>query len=123
MDAFKEFYDKIDDPIHVARMKEVSDWVSEKYPQLKTKVAWNQPMFTDHGTFIIAFGYYKNYMTVAPEKVVIDLFTEDIKAAGYEHTKMLIKFNWDIPVNYELLSKMIEYNIFDKKDWTLFWRK
>jgi len=61
MDNFIEFYDKIDDPIAVAHMKEVSDWVSV--------------------------------------------------------------FSWDRPVNYELLSKMIEYNIVDKKDWTLFWRK
>lgn len=123
MDAFKEYYDKIDNPMHVARMKEVSDWVLKNYPQLETKIAWNQPMFTDHGTFIIAFGYQKNYMTVAPEQVVVDLFSEELKAAGYEHTKMLIRFYWDRPVNYELLAKMIEYNIQDKKDWTLFWRK
>jgi len=123
MDAFNEFYEKIGDPIAAIRMKEVSDWVSEKYPHFETKIAWNQPMFTDHGTFIIAFGYHKNYMTVAPEKVVVDLFSDEIKAAGYTHTKMLIKFDWERPFNYELLSKIIEYNIVDKKDWTLFWRK
>jgi hypothetical protein len=123
MDEFKEFYDKIENPKHVERMKEVSDWVSEHYPQLETKVAWNQPMFTDHGTFIIAFGYHNKYMTVAPEKVVVEMFSDEIKSAGFEHTKMLIKFPWDRPVNYKLLAKMIEYNIEDKKEWTLFWRK
>lgn len=123
MNTFEEYYEKVGNPEHVARMKEVSEWVLKKYPHLETKIAWNQPMFTDHGTFIIAFGYHKNYMTVAPEKVVVDLFTDDIKAAGYEHTKMLIKFDWDRPFDYDLLSKMIEYNIEDKKDWSLFWRK
>lgn len=123
MEDFKEFYDKIENPVHLERIKEVSNWVLENYPHLETKLAWNQPMFTDHGTFIIAFGYHKNYMTVAPEQVVIDLFTDEIKAAGYDHTKMLIKIKWTLPVNYDLLSKMIDYNIEDKKDSTLFWRK
>lgn len=123
MNTFDEYYEKVGNPEHVARMKEVVEWVLTKYPQLETKIAWNQPMFTHHGTFILAFDYNKKYMTVAPEKVVVDLFSDEIKAAGYEHTKMLIRFFWDRPFNYELLSKMIEYNIEDKKDWNLFWRK
>lgn len=33
--------------------------ITETYPQLDTTVKWNQPMFTDHGTFIIAFSFAK----------------------------------------------------------------
>ncbi len=33
-----------------ARMAEVLNWVAEHYPELELRIAWNQPMFTHHGT-------------------------------------------------------------------------
>ena len=38
-----------------ARMVEVLTWVAERYPELEPRIAWNQPMFTHHGTYIIGF--------------------------------------------------------------------
>lgn len=34
-------------------MEEVLGWVTKKFPNLKPKISWNQPILTDHGTFII----------------------------------------------------------------------
>lgn len=34
-------------------MAEVLDWVAEHYPELELRIAWNQPLFTHHGTYII----------------------------------------------------------------------
>ncbi len=41
---------------------------------------------------------------------------------GFKHTKMLIHFPWDKPVDYGLLGTLIDFNIADKADVTTFWR-
>ncbi|PAD20160.1 iron chaperone [Terribacillus saccharophilus] len=123
MEAFAEYLAQIDNPQHRERTEEVLKWVAEKYPNMEQKIAWNQPMFTDHGTFIIGFSIAKQHLAVAPEKAGIDHFSDDIVQAGYAHTKQLVRIKWDGPVDYSLLERMIEFNITDKADCTTFWRK
>ncbi|ALS75400.1 iron chaperone [Planococcus rifietoensis] len=122
MNEFEEYLAKIDNPDHRERVEEVLKWVTETYPQLVPRVAWNQPMFTDHGTFIIAFSTAKKHMAVAPEKAAIDRFEQDLEAGGHSSTKQLIRMSWDRPVDYALLGKLIEFNIEDKADYEKFWR-
>lgn len=122
MTELQAFLDKVKEPDQRARMEEVFDWVMTTYPQLEVAIKWNQPMFTDHGTFIIAFSHAKAHMSFAPEEVVIARFSQDIKAAGYDHTKGLAKIKWQDPVNYDLLKKIIDNNIMEKADCTSFWR-
>ncbi|WP_100373030.1 iron chaperone [Bacillus sp. FJAT-45037] len=123
MKAFEEFLRGIDDPLHRERTEEILSWVYEQYPQLKTEIKWNQPMFTDHGTFIIGFSVSKKHVAVAPERVAMEHVEDDIVQAGYAFTKELIRIPWNQPVEYSLLKKMIEFNIEDKADCTTFWRK
>ncbi|WP_188208103.1 iron chaperone [Alkalibacillus aidingensis] len=123
MEIFEDFLANIDQPQHRARVEEVLDWIAQKFPDLKPEFKWNQPMFTDHGTFIIGFSVSKKHMAVAPEREGIIRFSEEIIEAGYDHTKMLVRFPWDRPVDYSLLEKMIEFNIKDKEDCATFWRK
>lgn len=122
MEVFTEFLEKIDNQQHRARTEEVLGWVAKKYPELQPKIAWNQPMFTDHDTFIIGFSVAKQHLAVAPEKAGINQFSDDIIQAGYDHTKELMRIKWDKPVNFSLLEKMIEFNILDKADCSTFWR-
>ena len=123
MKVFEEYISQIGNPENRARLEEVLNWVAEKFPNLATRIAWNQPMFTDHGTFIIGFSVSKHHMAVAPERAGIQRFSGEILEAGYEHTKELIRFPWDRPVDYELLERIITFNILDKLDCTTFWRK
>ncbi len=123
MEVFAEYLAHIDNIQHQARMEEVLNWVTKKFPYLKPKIAWNQPMFTDHDTFIIGFSVAKHHMSVAPEQVGIAKFSEEIKQAGYDHSKELVRIPWDIPVDFSLLEKMIAFNIIDKADCKTFWRK
>ncbi|WYQ55832.1 iron chaperone [Bacillus sp. FSL W7-1282] len=122
MDAFKDFLDRIDNPQHRARTEEVLAWVTKTFPHLVPKIAWNQPMFTDHDTFIIGFSVAKHHLAVAPEQAGIHHFVDEIEQAGYDHTKELVRIKWDRPVDFSLLEKMIEFNIRDKADCTTFWR-
>ncbi|WP_068677350.1 iron chaperone [Oceanobacillus sp. Castelsardo] len=123
MEVFAEFLVAIDDPLHRERTEEVLTWIKNKYPNLKTEIKWNQPMFTDHGTFIIGFSVSKKHLAVAPESVTIAHVEDDIVKAGYDYTKELIRIPWNSPVEYSLLEKMIEFNIWDKANCPTFWRK
>ncbi len=123
IETFKPFLDDIADPSQRERTQEVLNWIANKYPQLNQRIAWNQPMFTDHGTFIIGFSISKLHLACTPELAGINHFSQDINAAGYEHSMMLVKFPWKKAIDYELLAKMIEFNIADKADVQTFWRK
>ncbi|APO45784.1 iron chaperone [Paenibacillus xylanexedens] len=123
METFAEFIARIDNPEHQARTEEVLNWIAEKFPNLKQKIAWNQPMFTDHETFIIGFSVSKQHLAVAPEKAGINRFSEEITQAGYDHTKELVRMKWKQEIDFSLLERMIEFNIADKAECSTFWRK
>lgn len=123
MEAFAEYLARIDHAEHRERMEKVLAWVMEKFPNLEPKIAWNQPMFTDHGTFIIGFSIAKHHLAASPEREGIIQFSDEIMQAGYSHSKMLVRFPWDRPVDFSLLEKMIEFNILDKEEYSTFWRK
>lgn len=122
MDVFKSYLDQIENQEHLQKTKEVLNWVIKTYPDLKPEIKWNQPMFTLNGTYIIGFSTSSKHIACAPEQSVVNRFSKEIKAAGYEHSKMLIKFPWEKPVEYRLLSKVIAYNIKEKEGYDTFWR-
>ncbi|RED59384.1 iron chaperone [Cohnella lupini] len=123
MEEFAEYLSRIDNPQNRARTEEVLSWVSGKFPSLIPKMAWNQPMYTDHGTFIIGFSVSKHHLAVAPERAGMIHFADEIALSGYDHSKELIRIRWDSPVDYSLLEKMIEFNVWDKAECSTFWRK
>jgi len=123
MEVFAEYLAGIDNPDHLYRTNEILEWVVNKFPNLEPQIKWNTPMFSNHGTFIIGFSTAKNHLSVAPEEIGISHFADDIKKAGYSATKGLFKIPWNEQVNYELLEKMIDFNIQDKAEYTNFWRK
>lgn len=122
MKVFEEVLNKVDHPDHRETMRDVLTWISETYPEMEPVVKWNQPMFTHHGTFIIGFSMAKNHMSVSPESEGLVPFLEEIKKAGYNATKFIIRIPWNKPVDYNLLKNMIEFNLSDKADTTTFWR-
>ena len=56
------------------RMVEVLVWVGLTYPELELRIAWNQPMFTHHGTYIIEFSAASKHMAITPERATIIRF-------------------------------------------------
>ncbi|MGI6571526.1 MAG: iron chaperone [Caldicoprobacterales bacterium] len=122
MKNFETFLNSIDEPDKRKRMEEILHRIRTTFPQLKGEIKWNQPMFTDHGTFIIAFSIAKGHIAVAPESDALDLFKEEIEAAGYSCSKMIFRIKWNDKVDYDLLNKIIAYNIESKKEMTKFWR-
>ncbi|HLS88930.1 MAG TPA: iron chaperone [Sphingobacteriaceae bacterium] len=123
MEVFADYLDAIENLEHRARTQEVLAWVMEQFPDLEPHIKWNQPMFTHRGSFIVGFSVAKKHLAVAPEAAGIQRFSEEIVQAGYEHTKMLIRFPWNRPVDYPLLQRIIQFNITDKAGSPTFWRK
>lgn len=123
METFSDYLAAISDQDHRDRMEEVLHWVRQTFPGLKPVIAWKQPMFTDHGTFIIGFSVSKNHLAAAPERAGILHFSDAIRKAGFSQTKELIRFPWDRPIDYSLLQEIIAFNIVDKAGCDTFWRK
>ena len=122
-ETFAGFTARIEQERQRARTEEVLDWVIRRFPQLMPKIAWNQPMFTDHGTFIIGFSVSKHHLAAAPEKAAIERFSADIRQAGYDHSQQLLRIRWEQTVPFELLERIIRFNVEDKADCSSFWRK
>ena len=123
MENINEYVSAIMEESQKLRMQEVFLWIQKIYPRLTSEIKWHQPMFMDHGTFIIGFSRAKKHLSFTPEKAGITVFSDDIVKAGYEHTKMLAKIKWTDEVNYDLLTRIIDFNIEDKKLCTTFFRK
>lgn len=123
MEVFAQYLSAIENPENRAKIEEVLGFIHNKYPNLLPKIAWNQPMFTDHGTFIIGFSVSKQHMSVTPELAGMVHFSEDIAKSGYNQSKMLFQIPWSGTVDYTLLERMIEFNIADKAGCETFWRK
>lgn len=123
MNTFINYLKSISDDQHRAKVTDVLDWVSKSFPHLEAKIAWNQPMFTDHGTFIVGFSAAKQHFSISPEKAGIEKFSEEIASAGYSHTSNLFRIKWNQDVDFSLLARIIRYNIEEKADYSSFWRK
>ena len=122
MNDFQIFLNNIDDPEKKNMMEEILNHIKQKFPQLKGEIKWNEPMFTDHGTFIIGFSIAKGHLAVSPEPMGISKFENEIKKLGYLYTKNIFRIKWSDKVDYNLLDKIVSYNIEDKKDAKNFWR-
>lgn len=121
METFEDYLATVP-PEQVPRFEEVFAWVEEQFPTLQRRLAWNQPMYTDHGTFIIGFSSAKKHMSVSPEVAGMTQFHDALATAGYQPTSHLFRIPWNKPVNWELLKEIIAFNIQDKADHDKFWR-
>ncbi|MFP4287493.1 MAG: iron chaperone [Candidatus Izemoplasmataceae bacterium] len=119
---YETFLETIKNPLIKEKMMALVDFVQTTFPHLKLEIKWNQPMFTDHGTFIIGFSAAKNHINLAPEQPVISLFKEKLDQASYHQTKMLIQIKAHQSIDYTLVKEIIEFTITDKKDTNSFWR-
>ncbi|MHC1785708.1 MAG: iron chaperone [Christensenellales bacterium] len=123
MSTFEEYLSTLDAPLPREKTAEVLAWVAKTFPELERRIAWNQPMFLDHGTFIIAFSVAKEHLAISPEWVGMQPFMEELKKKGHRPTKMLFRFKWEEPFDYDILQRIIQFNITDKAQCSTFWRK
>lgn len=119
---FTEFLAAIENDEQRERLTQTLYWVAETFPQLEARFAWKQPMFTDHGTFIIGFSVAKAHFAIAPEDVTMEKFLPRFDELGYTYGKKMVRIRWDQETDFELLADMIQFNITDKANHQKFWR-
>ncbi|MGO1660791.1 MAG: iron chaperone [Canibacter sp.] len=95
METFADYLETIDDTDHRATLRDVIEQIQVDNSGLKLEIKWNQPMLTDHGTFIMGFSVAKKHFSIAPERLVLDEFRSQIDSAGYDLSKALMKVQWD----------------------------
>ena len=88
-------------------MVEVLDWVAQHYPELELRIAWNQPMFTHHRTYIIGFSAASKHMAMAPERATMIRFEPVMRERGTDFGKMFARQPWDKPFDYELFDAFV----------------
>ncbi|MDP9800806.1 uncharacterized protein YdhG (YjbR/CyaY superfamily) [Arcanobacterium wilhelmae] len=120
---FADWLATIPVPENRERAARILEWVRAEFPQLGFRFAWRQPMFTDHGTFIIGFSPAREHLAFAPEKEGIEHFASAFAQAGLTHGSRLARMRWDAPVPWDLLRDVIEFQIAQKAGITSFWRK
>ena len=64
METFADYLSGMEKEEHRMKLKEVLSWIKRGFPNLETRIAWNQPMFTDHGTFILGFSVSKQHFAL-----------------------------------------------------------
>ena len=115
-----EYLATIPDDDNRERMVDVLVWVGLTYPELKLRIAWNQPMFTHHGTNIIRFSAASTHMAMAPERATMIRFEQVMRERSTDFGKMLACQPWRFA--YELLDAFIQHQLTEKQDITSFWR-
>lgn len=117
-----EYLETIPNNDNRARMVDVVVWVGLTYPELELRIAWNQPMFTHHGTYIIGFSAASKHMAMAPERATMIRFEPVMRERGTDFCTMFARQPWDKPFDYELLDAFIQHQLEEKRDITSFWR-
>ena len=117
-----EYLETIPNDDNRAQMVEVLNWVAERYPELELRIAWNQPMFTHHGTYIIGFSAASKHMAMTPERATMIRFEPVMRERGTDFGTMLARQPWNKPFDYDLLDAFIQHQLADKRDVTSFWR-
>ena len=90
-----------------ARMVDVLVRVGLTYPELELRIAWNQPMFTHHGTYIIGFSAASKHMAMAPERATMIRFEPVMRERGTDFSKKFARQPWNKPFDYELLDAFV----------------
>ena len=103
-------------------MTNIRNLAGQHYPQLELRIAWNQPMFTHHGTHIVEFSAASKHMAMAPERATMIRFDPVTRERGTDFGKMFARQPWAKPSDYKLLDASIQHQLNKKQDITPFWR-
>lgn len=122
METFDDYLHTIEHQKQRQLLQNIFSWIETTFPQLEQHIGWNQPMYTHHKTYIIGFSVAKQHLSISPEIKAMAQFSQEIEANGYTQTKNLYRIKWTQPVDYQLLERLIRYNLEDKADCTSFWR-
>ncbi len=104
------------------KLEELFHFIEGKFPSLKGEIKWGQPMYIMDKTFILGLSVSKDHFSLAPEKLTLEKFREDILNSGYSMASQIFRIKWTDKVNYQLIEDIVAFNMEDKKAYKKFWR-
>ena len=120
--TLEDYMRSIENKEHRMRLQNMLKDIGESFPFLKIELKWNQPMFLDHGVFILGFSVSKGHLSISPDKYTLDLFKDLLEDRGYQVKKMLFSIKWNQDVDMDLLKEIVAFNIEDRAGSKTFWR-
>ena len=105
-----------------ARLLDVLVRVGLTYPELELRIAWSQPMFTHHGTYIIGLSAAPKHMALTPERATMIHFEPIFHERDTDFGKRFARQPWNNPFDYELLDTFIQDQLAGKQVITSLWR-
>lgn len=120
METLADYLAQAKAPQRRVRMAEVLEWAERTFSGLEPRVAWNQPVFTDHGTFIVGISVSAGHLAVSPGWAWRDF--PGNRPGRLCQGKMLFRIPWERDVDYTLLRRMIAFNRTEKAHCKTFWR-
>lgn len=119
---FNDWYNKTSNAKSKEMVLEIHNFILDNFKDIVCEIKWNTPMYVLNKTFILGLSALKAHVSLAPEKEVITLFKDELIANNYIVLNNLFKIGIDHEINFDLIKKIIDFNIESKKDSKTFFR-
>jgi uncharacterized protein YdhG (YjbR/CyaY superfamily) len=83
-------------------------------PDAEETMSYQMPTFTLKGKYLVYFAAYKKHIGLYPAPIGIAEFTEDL--AAYESGKGTLKFPFDKPIPFDLITKIVKFRVAENLD-------
>ena len=87
------------DPVKGQTMQTILDVITQNFPALQPKIAWNVPQVSFAKTYVFGMAAFKNHLTLNPwSTAVITDFTPRLIGSGY----VVAKTTFHVPVDWQV---------------------
>lgn len=90
-------------------MKQLRKTIKAAAPKAGEKISYNMPTFTMNGTYLVYFAGWKTHIAFYGAPRGNAEFKEDLSA--YETGQGTLKFPYDKPLPYDLITKIVKFRI------------
>ena len=108
-ESVKHYLDS-QEPEKSKTMTGILDYLIKEFPELETKLAWNNPMLVRKGKYVLGLSCSKNHIAIAPfsKQVMLEL-SEQLKT--YDITENLIRVPASWKLDKILLKELVKLRL------------
>ncbi len=90
------------------KLKMLRKVIRESAPDAEETISYQMPTFTLHGN-LVHFAAFKNHIGFYPTPSGIESFKQEL--SNYKWSKGSVQFPLDMPLPYELVSKIVKFRV------------
>lgn len=115
----KEWINNIQNTNNKEKILKIYNIIIDNFKKIEPCIKWNQLFFLDNKKFIIAIASYKNHISVAIDKQIMDQIS-DTTLSIYEKTNYLFKIKANDDIDKKTIIDLINKSL-NKKNSNKFW--